>query len=447
MSLTFFLKQNFNKLPIGPRAGKFIGAIPYSLRPGLAQSYSKANNNIKKYSLLNQTQKQDFIFKKTKVLVDHAYSKVKFYKSYYDTNGFHPEMLKNFADIEKIPIIDKSVLLKYSLEDRSITNTKGLSKANTGGSSGKPLTFYTTPAAIGHEWAHIHSFWGFLGYNPKKIMLGFGGRSNVKNIVDYDLLRNKFIVDLYADYDEVKQKLIPILRSHKVQFLHGYPSAIFEFAKYCESDNGELLKLLKQKLKGAFLSSEFPHSHYRNPIEDIFGIKTQSFYGHTERCVMAYEKDEKFIFHIAQTYGYAEIVDNYLIGTSYNSFGTPLIRYNTNDLVESVATEGDILSAFKVTQGRDGDYILDHAHKKISLTGLIFGRHHKLFDYVEHIQVYQDEPGLCTILYTTNSSLDITRAKEMFDATNVKIDFNFIQLNEPIKSISGKVLLKTKGRS
>ncbi len=447
MSLTFFLKQNFNKLPFGPRTGKLICYIPYSFRPGLASSYRKASKSIIQYAQFDLNQRQDFIFNNIKKLVDHAYNHTKFYKEFYDTHSFDPRTLKKFNDIEKIPIVDKSILLKYSIEDRSMRNTKGFAKANTGGSSGKPLTFYTTPDAIGHEWAHIHSFWKLLGYNPKKVMLGFGGRSNVKDVVDYDLIRNKFNIDLYADFNRVKNKLIPILKSNKIEYLHGYPSAIFEFAKFCDEDKSELLQLLKRNLKGAFFSSEFPHLHYRNPIEKIFDIQTQSFYGHTERCVMAYEKDEKYIFHVAQTYGYAEIVDNYLIGTSYNSYGTPLIRYNTNDLVEKVTGEGDILKSFKVKQGRDGDYILDSNHKKITLTGLIFGRHHKLFDYVEHIQVYQDSPGLCSILYTSNSDISSEKAKELFDANNVNMNFKFIKLNEPLKTVSGKVLLKVKDLS
>lgn len=442
MNPTFFLKHNLNKLPVGPRLGKIIGLIPYSLRPGLAKSYNRASMDINQYPTLDIEQRQNFIFNKINYLVNHAYQNTKFYKEFYDANKFHPSDLQEFADITKIPIINKSTLQSYPLRFRSVNNTKHLDKSNTGGSSGKPLAFYTSPEAIGHEWAHIHSFWKNIGYRPKNLMLGFGGRSNVKNLIEYDLIRNKYQIDIYAEFDEVKRHLLPVLKNYNIQFLHGYPSAIFEFAQYCEEDNGELLHLLKRNLIGAFLSSEYPHPHYRRPIETIFDIKTQSFYGHTERCVMAYEKEEQYLFHVAQTYGYAEVVDDYLIGTSYNSFGTPFIRYNTNDLIETVTMHDGILGSFKVTQGRDGDYVLDKKHKKISLTGLIFGRHHKIFDVIEHIQVYQDKPGYCTILYTTRLELDNLKAIKMFNTDNINMEFEFVKLDEPIKSSSGKVLLK-----
>src|SRR5690606_8345135 len=145
-------------------------------------------------------------------------------------------------------------------------------------------------------------------------------------------------------------------------------------------------KLLSDNLEGVFLGSEYPHAHYRNVIEEVFNVKTISWYGHTERAVLAYEKNEKFKYEPFNTYGFAEAVeidcDNYqLIGTSYYNFAPPLIRYNTNDIISDVAIEDGILKSFRITKGREGEFVIDRNNKKINLTGLIFGRHHEIFNH------------------------------------------------------------------
>ena len=43
-------------------------------------------------------------------LVRHSYNTVKFYKTLFDSHGLHPEDIKTFEDITKIPIIDHLIL-------------------------------------------------------------------------------------------------------------------------------------------------------------------------------------------------------------------------------------------------------------------------------------------------------------------------------------------------
>ena len=242
-----------------------------------------------------------------------------------------------------------------------------------------------------------------------------------------------------------------MLLKRKIYYLHGYPSAIYDFAVYCENLDSELRDLLRKSLKGAFLGSEFPASTYRDKIESVFGIKSISWYGHTERAILAYEKEEKFIYHPFQTYGFAEALKDSgtgkfkLIGTSFYNYASPLIRYDTGDEIEPVAEQNGILESFKIRGGREGEFVLDKRHKKIALTGLIFGRHHRIFDVARFIQIKQTVKGKATILVTINSQFPKPlNWKEWFDSDGVDIDFDFEVLKEPIKSVSGKVNLLVK---
>ena len=221
-----------------------------------------------------------------------------------------------------------------------------------------------------------------------------------------------------------------------------------DFASYCETDS-ELLHLLRKQVKAVFLNSEYPYPIYREKIEKVFQAPTHSFYGHTERCVLASEKDEPFTFCPFQTYGYTEALqsgDNQfdLIGTSYYNYASPLIRYNTQDLVSDPTYSGKILETFKIKEGRSGQTILDANGKKISLTGLIMGRHHKIFDYINHIQVEQKVQGKATIYYVLNSCKLEDDVSQLFDSSNILIDFNFVELSSPIRTVAGKINLLVK---
>lgn len=444
MGLAVFLKNNLKNIPVS--IGKKINLIPYTKRPGIGTIYSSRKLDINEVSNFSVSEKQKFVLNRFISLLTFSYENIKFYKEFYDKNEFHPSQIKSFDDIQKIPIITKSILNEYNIEDRSFQRP-GRYIVNTGGSSGNPFGFYIEPTSMGHEWAHMHSIWEKLGYKPADLKIVFGGRSDVKECVEYDVVRNHFAVDIYADYKKIAEKLKIILKKHPVKYLHGYPSSIYDFAVFCEEHDQELRTLLSEQLIGAFLGSEYPHKHYRKKIESVFGIKTISWYGHTERAVLAYEKDKQFEYSPFLTYGFGEAIKNKdenfeLISTSYYNFASPLIRYNTEDIIEEPIISNGILDCFKIIKGREGEFVVDKTGKKINLTGLIFGRHHEIFNYAKFIQVKQIREGIIEIHYV--SEISVFDAKKYFDAENLNFDIKFVKKTEATKSISGKISLLIK---
>ena len=442
MSIALFLKNNLKNIP--PYLGILINKIPYKNRPGIGNIYKKRKKEI---NLIDEIDQKKFIFDKLSIIVEHSYQNIKFYKDYYDKNNFHPSQLKSFEDIKKIPIINKSILNEYCIEDRSY-KSPGRYLVNTGGSSGTPFGFYIEPTSMGHEWAHMHTIWEKLNYAPSDLKIVFGGRSDVEDLVEYDVVRNHFAIDIYSDYGKVCTKLKSIIKKYPIKYLHGYPSSIYDFAVYCESNDREITEILSKNLVGAFLGSEYPHKHYREKIESVFGIKTISWYGHTERAVLAYEKYNQFEYYPFLTYGYAEILkkpnnENALISTSYYNFASPLIRYNTEDLVEEPKFKNDILESFKILKGRNGEFVKDLDNKNINLTGLIFGRHHELFNFSKFIQVKQIDIGVIEI-YFVSESISEEQASKLFDQNNLNFKISFKKIPEPIRSISGKIGLLIK---
>lgn len=448
LSVILYLKQHIFDIPIG--IGQVFSYIPYELRPGVGRDFSEAKKSILYFSSLSHEQKCNFIFEKMRRLVEYSYSQIPFYKHFYDEKKFFIDKLQSFDDIKRIPIVCKDDFLEYPLSDYSnITFPHYL--ANTGGSSGKTFSFYHSQAELGNESAFIFDMWSrTAGYRPSYLKLGFSSKGNMKKPVMYDCVRHTLCMDMYRPFAEIEPELIKVLQKHPVYYLHGYPSALYEFALFCHENNSQISYLLRENLRGIFLCSEHPFPHYRDMIERVFKAKTRAHYGHTERCVLAYELDKPFTYQVQQCYGYAETEhitgdQHALIGTCYTNYASPLIRYNTKDIVTNPTYENNnLLESFQIKEGREGDFIHDINGKAIPLTALIFGKHHTLFDYCSHIQISQKNYGFATVIYTLKPSNfgEKINARELFDSRNVNIQFDFKEVQEPIKTKGGKLLLK-----
>lgn len=424
---------------------KLLVYIPFSWR--LGKSYTKSQTEINKFNLLKTESQKEIIYKKTKKIVTYAFKKNKFYHELYDKNNFDIDKLRSFQDIKHIPIVTKSDLQKYALEERS-NMQHGRIKINSGGTSGKPLVFYVDNNAFAREWAHMHTIWDKLDYKKTDLKLTFRGKNLGKRSIKYNAVHNEYIVNTYKSLDKIKNDLFKILSKKNIKYIHGYPSEIYNFANFCLK-NKNLTEKLKENLKGIFFGSEYPAPIYRDLIEEVFEVSTISWYGHSEMAILAYEKNDKYIYEPMHTYGYCESVKDengkaHLVGTSYHNNASPFIRYDTEDIIEPVLEDNGILKKFKIETGRIGNFIYDKYENKISLTALIFGRHHKIFEYVKFVQVYQDKPGKATIIISLDKKQGFNKGKikEDMDLSNVDIEFNIILREDPIKTESGKVPLR-----
>lgn len=440
------LKQNQIQLPVW--LGVLIARIPFSWRPIVGKIYKLRMKQAERFETVSVEEKKNIIFKQMFEIVKYSLDNIPFYQQFYAKHRFTLDQLKSFDDIDKIPVISKDDLMGCDLFNRSNMSLDKM-LVNTGGSSGKTLSFYIEPSAIAHERVHVNYMRRELGFHYYSLRLRIIGQSKVKNGVDYEFARNCYSLNMYQPFANNKDRLMKMLKKHGVDYLQGYPSVLAEFAEFC-SQNQDLLRLIKKHLRGILYNSEYPYPVYRDVIESVFQVPSQAFYGHTERCVMAYEKDGvRNIYHVLQTYGYTEVMKRDdgrydLIGTSYYNHASPLIRYNTNDIVDNPVFESGLLKSFEIIEGRSGQFVTDRDGRKISLTGLIMGRHHSLFEYCDHIQIMQSERGKATILYVPRLGQSITKPAALFDSSNVNIVFEFKQIDKPIRTKSGKVNLLVK---
>lgn len=419
-----------------------IRYIPYSFR--LGKSYKQHQKLIAWYETVTAQEKERFHYESLSHIVSHAYSNIHFYKDFYDKQGYQPSDFKTLAHFADVPVITKDDLRAYELESRSY-GLKGATKINTGGTSGSPLGFYIDKNTFAREWAYMHFIWGQLGYSYLDAKLTFRGKNIGDKPLQYNVVHNEYLVNPYMDFAKILPTLDKLTHKKAIKYLHGYPSAIYEFCKYLDANNIDAKALFKNKLKGVFFGSEYPAPQYRRLIERVLKVPTISWYGHSEFSVLAYET-APFVYKPFATYGFAEALpddnpDEYkLIATGYYNEASPFIRYDTGDLIKEPTYKTGVLESFSIASGRTGDFIIDANDKPISLTALIFGRHHTAFEKADFIQIKNPEKGKAVLIVTSNKPVSL----KDFDLSNVAVEFELQIIDKPIRTDAGKLPLLIK---
>jgi len=430
-----------------PPVAAMLGRAPYHWRPGAGEAYRRRAVELRAFRCWPVSRQKQYILQRMRRLVAHAAENVPFYGELYRRAGLSWRRLQRLEDLQCIPIVTKKMLRDTPLENRCWPCPDRIS-LNTGGSSGAALHFDASQTCLAGEWAHMHEAWSLLGYRPWHLMIHFAGRNPKSGRpVVFNALRNQYAPNLYSPREDILSALRPHVLRYPVRYLHGYPSAVFDFANYASRLAPDVVAQLRRTLRGVLLGSEYPVPAYRRRIEEVFGARTLSWYGHTEMAVLAPERCEEGLYEPYHTYGFAEVVGQgpagRLVGTDWENLACPFIRYDTGDKVEAADTEDGLLRSFRITAGREGDFVLDRLGQCISLTGLIFGKHHAAFDRAGHVQICQDRPGqACLLVSEGGGRLSPRDLPALFDLEGVAIDFEYRLLSDPVRTAAGKVLLK-----
>ncbi len=439
------IKKTASNLP--RPLGNALSRVPYSIRPGFGGDYRRARAALSWFEEeATPEERREFIFRKVRRVVEIALSDVPFYRRFYTERGFRLADLRSFEDIPKIPIVSKAILREFALEERS-RKIAGRSLTFTGGSTGEPFKFYSDKRQIGNEWAHMHHIWGTFGFRQSDLKLGFALEADAPPIF-YNGLRHTLFLNIHYPGAILAQIFLDLPKKRrKIRFLHSYPSSLAEFLAFCETDAPDVLNALRENLRGSFLGSEFPSPNFRETIERTTGKPTISWYGASERAILAWERTRPGLYEPFQSYGFCETTrdaDGFesLVGTAYWNFASPLIRYRFDDGVKTIATENGILTAFEIERGRIGDFIIDKTGAKFSITHLNLSCREETWRLVRCVQVEQQSPGTAIFWITPRRSVGIEELKTAFDFGRLKLDCEFRVVERPFLTKNGKTPLK-----
>src|ERR1035437_4125162 len=325
-----FLKSIRDKMP---ESLKYVTAPFFRIKLIKNKEFCKYYNLLERREVISSERIKEYQLSQTKGILVYSYQNVPYYTELFNKINFKPEKLNSFDDIKIIPFLTKEIIRENF--DKLISTKKvkgGYYSTTTSGTTGEPLKLLLDYDSFFRENAFIYYFRKKLGYQFEDRLVTFRGIEFGKKFWRYNPINNETIFSPFKLSRLTLELYIKKINEIKPSYFNGYFSSIFYFAKLLSENNIKL----NFRLKGIFLSSENINEVERLFVESLFNVKSLTFYGHTERCVIAQEiKHNEYSFD--PYYGFTEqikIKDNSfeIIGTGFLNKTMPLIRYKTDDV-------------------------------------------------------------------------------------------------------------------
>jgi phenylacetate-CoA ligase len=390
---------------------------------------------MKRESLTETKIKQIQLFKLKEILI-YSFQNVPYYQELFKRIAFDPYKFSDFKQMSIIPLLTKEMIRNNF--DKLISNQRirnGYYVATTGGSTGEPLKVLLDYDSIFKEIAHIYYYRHHLGYNFKDKLATFRGIEFEGKLWRPNPMYNEMILSPFKLSKLTVQRYVAKVDDYRPQYLNGYLSSIYYLAKLLSEHN----IAFKTNLKGIFLISENINIPQREYVEQFFNIRSSTFYGQSERCIIAEEK-EKNRYTFDPYYGFTEhlqIDNNHysIVGTGFLNHIMPLIRYKTDDICTPE-------NHYFLIEGKRESTIGLYGKNHEFFSHAAFNFHSDIFKNVTSYQFIQSRNGKADLLIIVNdkfklSEMDLMR-KEIDKKIKGVIDFNIKIVDSLILSPRGK---------
>jgi phenylacetate-CoA ligase len=338
--------------------------------------------------------------KQLQKLLEHAVKHIPFY------SDIHLASNDPFKNLEKFPTIDKKTIQNDSKAFMADNiQRKDTYYVTTGGTSGNSLGFYLDNSTYGREFAFVMTGWRRVGFVPGDKVISLRGvefKNAGKGVYWQDNpIYNMIEMSPFHMSEENMPKYIDKIKKIKPKYLHGYPSAISILARYVEKKVEKF-----PPIKAVLAISENIYAGQREFIEKAFNTRLFSFYGMSEKVIMAPECEYDTRYHAFPEYGITEIVDKYgnsigkgergeLVGTGFLNYFMPFIRYRTGDYAviseQSCKCKRNHLVLENLIGRWSQEMVVDKNKALISIAAL--NLHSDVFSNVHRYQFHQKKFG------------------------------------------------------
>ena len=256
----------------------------------------------------------------------HAIKNAPFYKNLYQSHGISINDIKDFTDINKLPIIDKNII--KSQVDKIYTSFDFLKVIGlTSGTTGTPLKIYRTPFDIAKEQAYIHHYRKLHGFNAGQPILSLRGVLGKSVTHEYFKPANILYVSSPNVNESTIEMYYDLIQKFKPVAVEAYPSYLHKLCIELEN------KGLKLDIPVSFTSSETLLSWQREKIEPFLNTKIFDWYGNAERSILI-AQNAKMEYYPMPLYSINEFRSSSVITTNLTNKSFPLIRYEVDDQIE-----------------------------------------------------------------------------------------------------------------
>lgn len=269
-------------------------------------------------------------------MVDYAIKHVPYYRQRY--SGCSINSIRDFKAI--IKPIDKDEVMEHwdefiTDEISSFAHVSG----TTGGTSGKPLKllFPQNRYIVEEFFSRQARAWTGRKFNLRATI-----RNNkLSNNQAYAInpFTREIVFDAFRGTDEYTRTIHATIVKFKVRFLFAYPSGAHEFLKRCVD-----LGLGVGTLECCLLSSEGITNEQWIFFRKL-GLQVSITYGHSEKLILAANRDNSEELYSFPKYGYLELLSDdgedvkigevgEMVGSTLYNRCMPLLRYKTGDKAE-----------------------------------------------------------------------------------------------------------------
>jgi phenylacetate-CoA ligase len=363
---------------------------------------------------LSEAEMQWYQLERTRALVQHAVKHVPYYQDLFRKNNLRTEDIEGLEDIIKIPLLGKQDVVKAGRSMLS-TNYRGIKyKGATSGTTGLSMVGFRELNTIIRENAFLwrQLVWAGFQMGQRRAwirgdMVAPAAQQHAPfwrlNRIDNMLMMSSFhLSEPNAEsYIHTLEKFDPIM-------IQAYPSSISYLARYLESHGR---KYYGRALKSVVTSSETLHDDQRRTIERVMDCRVYDRYGCFEQ-VASIGTCEHGTYHIMSDYGLIELLPQddgtaEIVGTGFDNFLMPLIRYRTGDSVVPMEPEyrcpcGRSFPVIKRVLGRMDEAIRTPDGRQIAMMV-------NMFDGLENVwqgQVVQDTPDTIRVLVVPMRGMD-----------------------------------------
>jgi len=410
--------------------------------------YNLTYKQLQSFRFWSEEEIEAFQLGELRKILRHAYDHTIYYHRLFDECGIDINRINKLSDIEKIPFLTRKLATKHHDELIADNCKKGnLIDQNTGGTTGQPLIFVIDIDTHAKHYACHNYGMSLYGYSPIRDKIAtFTGvkvpkKADRKRIYGYRMTKKRLVMSSYDISDETISEYVDTLNKYMPDYLMGYPSIIFLFAKCLEKNNLNL----NFQLKGILCNSEGLYRYQREFLSLFFKCKVYLDYGHQERAVFAMPCEQSNWYHVVPLYGICEVIKEdgsiatnegeigEIVATGFVNYAFPFIRYKTGDIATittkkcSCGRNWKLLSSI---EGRVADYIITKDNTIIQFAPMLFGSHFKAYANIIEFQVCQDEIGKLRVRivrgenYTKDDEIELTSG--ITSSINVDIVFEYV---------------------
>lgn len=329
---------------------------------------------------------RDLQLRKLKKLLLDAQEHVPYYRDLFATLEFDASQMTSLRDLEKLPLLSKADIRAH-MNAMVADDGRGLSRFNTGGSSGEPLIFYISRQRVAHDVAakwRATRWWGVDIGDPETVVWGSPIELAAQDWIRLarDQLLRSYLIPAFDMAPDKLDGFVEQIQIYRPKMIFGYPSALAHIANHAIRKGIELNQL---GTKVVFVTSECLYEHQRKVIEQVFGCPVANGYGGRDAGFIAHECPHGGM-HITAEDIIVEVVDQDGQSLPPGALGEitithlatrdfPFIRYRTGDmgiLSYWSCSCGRGLPLMEVVQGRSTDFVVASDGKVMHGLSLIY---------------------------------------------------------------------------